>query len=354
LDCVSLQTYIRAAPKAELHVHLEGAIQPRTVIELAKRNRIELPYDTPQATDRWFRFKDFSHFVEVYGAISRCLRTAEDFELVAYEAAAELARQNCKYAELGFSPAFHTRAGVPADVYMAGLVRARERSREELGTEIAFIFDVGRSWRGGEAETRRWAAHTVDVAIEYKSAGVVALGLGGPEDGHPPDPFAALFERGRTAGLGSAPHAGEHAGPASVRGAISALHADRIAHGVRAIEDALLVDELARRQIALDVCPTSNVRLGVYPTLALHPLPRLVAAGVPVTINTDDPPLFGVTLNDEAALLADPCGLDLTTIDEVLLNGVRHSFLELERKQEMESAFRSAMEALKADHLLAS
>ncbi|MBV9172095.1 MAG: adenosine deaminase [Chloroflexi bacterium] len=348
---MSLDSYLAAAPKAELHLHLEGAIRPHTVLELATRNSVHLPCATAAELQEWFQFTDFNHFVEVYGAISQCLRWSEDFELIAYETAKELAGQNCRYAELGFSPAFHTRAGVAPDVYMDGLCRARERARGELGVEIAFIFDLGRSWRGGEVETRRWASYTVDVAIEYRSAGVVGLGLGGPEDGHPPEPFADLFERGRCAGLGSAPHAGEHAGPASVRGAIEALHADRIAHGVRAIEDPGLVRQLAHRQIALDVCPTSNIRLGVYPDLAAHPLPQLIAAGVAVTINTDDPPLFGVRLNDEVSLLADPFGLDLATIDEILLNGVRHSFLPADRRSQMESAFRSEMETLKADHL---
>jgi adenosine deaminase len=216
---------------------------------------------------------------------------------------------------------------------------------------LAWIFDLGRAWRGGAAETRRWAAYTVDLAIEARAEGVVALGLGGPEAGHPPEPFAPLFARGRAAGLHSAPHAGEHAGPPSIRGALDALGAERLAHGVRAIEDPALVAELAARRVALDLCPNSNVRLGVYPSLAEHPLRRLYDAGAVVTVNSDDPALIGTTLTREVGLLADPFGLDVAAIDEILLNGVRHSFLPAPAKRRLEATYRAELDALKAVHL---
>jgi len=190
-----------------------------------------------------------------------------------------------------------------------------------------------------------------DAAIAGQADGVVALGLGGIEPGHPPEPFAPWFERARAAGLHSAPHAGETAGPASVWGALHALEAERIGHGVRANEDPALVEYLAERGIPLEVCPTSNVRIGVYPDLAAHPLPRLHAAGVIVTINSDDPPLFNTTLNDEVVLLGNPFGLGVPAIDEILLNGVRHSFLAPERKREMAAAFRAEWATLKSVHL---
>jgi aminodeoxyfutalosine deaminase len=350
---MSIESYLAAAPKTELHLHLEGAIRPTTVLELARRNQVQLPCSSLAELREWFRFRNFDHFVEVYGAISRCLRTADDFELIAFELAHELARQHVRYAELGFSPAFHTRGGVSSDAYLGGLGRARDRARAELGIELAWIFDLGRSWVGGESETRRWASYTVDVAIEGRAAGlgVVALGLGGPEVDHPPEPFVWLFERGRGSGLHSAPHAGEHVGPRSVRGALDALGAERIAHGVRAIEDPSLVEELAQLQVALDVCPTSNLCLGVYPTLAKHPLPALHAAGVPVTINTDDPALFDTTLEREVQLLAEPFGMSIADIDAILLNGARHSFLPEPARQHLEGRMRTELEDLKRVHL---
>ena len=204
---------------------------------------------------------------------------------------------------------------------------------------------------GSDAETFRWAEYTVDVAIESMGDGLVALGLAGPEEGCPPELYARYFDRARAAGLHSYPHAGEHAGPESVRGALDVLGAERIAHGVRAVEDPALVKEIAARGIAFDVCPTSNVCLGVAPSLAEHPLPKLLAAGVKVTIASDDPPMFNTTLNDDVALLADPFGLDLATIDEILLNGVRHSFLPAERKRELEAEYRAELDALKVVHL---
>ena len=190
----------------------------------------------------WFRFRDFSHFIQAYSLASQSVATADDYELIAFEYAQELARQNCRYAEIGFTPSYHRRKGVPHDVSFGGLTRARERARKELGVEIAWNFDVSRRMGGSDAETFRWAEYTVDVAIESMGDGLVALGLAGPEEGCPPELYARYFDRARAAGLHSYPHAGEHAGPESVRGALDSLGAERIAHGVRAVEDPALVE----------------------------------------------------------------------------------------------------------------
>jgi len=312
---------------------------------------VALPHDTVDGLREWFRFTDFRQFLEVYRVVCACLRTADDFELVAYELAAELAAQNCRDAEITFTACVHERNGVPEADFRRGLRRARERARTALGVELAWIFDISRAMRGAEAETTRWAAYTVEVAIDAMKEGVVALGLGGPEAGYPPEPFAPFFTRGRTAGLHSVPHAGEHLGPSSIRGALNALGAERIAHGVRALEDATLVAELAERRIALDICPTSNVCLGVCESLARHPLARLHARGVTMTGNSDDPALFDTTLSDEVMTLADPLGLGVAAIDEILVNGITHSFLPEPRKREMEAAFRAELARLKALHL---
>ena len=343
----ALAAYARAAPKAELHVHLEGAIRPATLLELARRNGVALPARDLDGLRRWFAFRDFGHFVEVYGTITRCLRTADDYELVVHELGAELARQNVRYAEVTFSPSTNHLLGVPHDVYFTGLTRGRERARAEFGVEINWIFDIVRGLKDA-TRSRSEADYTTGVAIEGRADGVVALGLGGAEAAGPPEPFAPWFDRARAAGLHSAPHAGEHAGPESIWGAIHALGAERIGHGVRAVENPRLVAYLAEHRIPLEVSPTSNVLLGVAPSLAEHPFPRLHAAGVVLTINSDDPPLFNTTLNDEAALLADPFGLDLAAIDEVLLNAVRHSFQLPDRRRAMEAAFAAELAALKS------
>ena len=347
---MSVERYLRAAPKAELHVHLEGSIRPATLLELAERNGVALPARDLAGLREWFRYRDFDHFVEIYIAITRCLRTIEDYELIAYEFGAEMARQRVRYAEATFSPSTHDALGVPRDVWWGGLARGRERARAELGVEIAWVFDIVRNVPG-DSQNRERADYIVGVAIEGMEGGVVALGLGGAEAGYPPEPFAPYFERARAAGLRSVPHAGEHAGPPSVWGALRELGAERIGHGVRSTEDPALVAYLAEHRVPLEVSPTSNIRLGVYPDYAAHPLPRLLEAGVPLSINSDDPPLFNTTLNDEVLLLHTAFGLGVPEIDELLLNGVRHSFLPPERKREMEASFRAELDALKRREL---
>ncbi len=345
----NLAAYLQAAPKAELHVHLEGAIQPATLLALARRNGKALPAQTVEELQQWFRFRDFNHFIEIYFEITGCLKTADDYELIAYEFGAEMARQHVRYAEVTFSPSTHFDAlGIPFETFFGGLTRGRERARADFGVEIRWVFDIVRGIEDA-TRNRRLAEYVTAVALEGMADGVVALGLGGAEVGYPPERFAAFFERARSAGLHSAPHAGETVGPASVWGAVRALGAERIGHGVRAIEDPALVAHLAAERIPIEVCPTSNLCLGVYPHLAAHPLPRLYAAGVPLTINSDDPPLFNTTLNQEVALLADAFAFDLATINDILLSGVRQSFLPPEQKQEMEASFRAEMARLQRD-----
>lgn len=330
----TLQQHLHALPKAELHVHLEGAIQPETVIELARRNRIALPVETAEELRQRFVYRDFAHFVESFMLLTGCLKSSEDYEQIVYELGRELARQNVRYAEVTVSPGTHHLLGNPLEVYFPGLQRGRARALADFQIELNWIFDIVRKWND-PSRTVPMADYTTSVAIECKDEGVVALGLGGSEEGAPPEQFAPWFERALAAGLHSAPHAGEHAGPASIWGAINALGAERIAHGVRAIEDPRLVEYLAQHGIPLDTAPTSNICLGLYPSYAAHPLPGLHAAGVVLTVNTDDPPLFNATLSQEIELLATDFGLDRATIDEIVLNGIRHSFLPEERRREL-------------------
>jgi aminodeoxyfutalosine deaminase len=336
---VSVEAYLRSAPKAELHVHLEGSIQPATLLKLAERNRVELPATTERGVREWFTYRDFDHFIEIYVTISRCLASAEDYELISYELGEELAAQNVQYAEVTFTPSTHgISRGVPHDTYFRGLAAGRKRVRDTFGIEISWVFDM--EYKVANLERARQVAdYTLGAALDGKNDGVVALGLGGVEIGHSFEHLAPYFERARAAGLHAAPHAGEIVGPENIWGAIQVLGAERIGHGVRAIEDPALVRYLARRGIPLEVCPTSNIRLGVFPSLAEHPLRALYAAGVAVTVNSDDPPLFNTTLTQELLLLHEPFGFDLAAIDDIVLNGVRHSFIDATWKQEREASF---------------
>ncbi|HEX3641306.1 MAG TPA: adenosine deaminase [Ktedonobacteraceae bacterium] len=338
-----IQRYLRAAPKAELHVHLEGSIQPTTLLTLAKRNGVELPVQTIEEMQTWFRFRDFDHFVNIYFAITRCLRTVEDYELIVYEFGAAMAQQNIRYAEVTFTPSIHRfEYQIPHDTYFTGLMRGRERAHTDFGVEIRWVFDIVRSIEDA-AENRLRADYTAAVAIESRADGVVALGLGGAEVGYPPERFQHWFDQARAAGLHSAPHAGETVGPASVWEAIRTLGAERLGHGVRSMEDPALIKYLADQHLPLEVCPTSNICLGIYPSLAEHPLPGLQAAGIPITINSDDPALFNITLTHEVELLESAFHFDLDTINECLLNGVRYSFLPSEQKQALETTFRAEL-----------
>jgi adenosine deaminase len=342
----AIQAYLQAVPKAELHVHLEGSIRPETLLTLAQRNGVELPASDVAELRQWFAYRDFNHFVEIFFAVSRCLKTAEDYELIAYEFGAEMARQNVRYAEVTFSASTHRYSlGIPYDTYFSGLNKGRERARTDFGVEMRWVFDIVRDVKDASESYGR-ADFTTQVAIECMQDGVIALGLGGNEVGYPPERFANWFEKALAAGLHSTPHAGETVGPASVWGALHTLGAERIGHGVRSVEDKDLVVYLSEKHIPLEICPGSNICLGVYASLAEHPLPYLYSAGVPFSINSDDPPLVNTTLNDDIGLLYRSFHFDLATIDEIVLNGVRHSFMPSQQKLVMEEEFRATMTRL--------
>jgi adenosine deaminase len=342
-----VEDYLRAIPKAELHLHLEGSIQPATVLELARRHRIDLPAADEAGLRRWFAFRDFDHFIEVYVLITRCLREVEDYALIVRELGVNLAAQNCGYAEVTFTPGTHKWLGIEQETWWTGLIEGRRQARELHGVEIRWVFDIVRNADFGTEEAK--ADYTLRTALEGMADGVVAFGLGGGEAGYPPEPWAPWFERAIAGGLRSAPHAGEHAGPDSIWGAINALGAERIGHGVRAIEDPVLVDYLREHHIPIELNPTSNVRLGVARSLEEHPLPRLLEAGVPLTVNSDDPPLFETTLTAEYLALAGPMSLSLDQVDQIALNGFRHSFLEpAEKSHRLAAAERELAELRRA------
>jgi aminodeoxyfutalosine deaminase len=314
-------------PKAELHVHLFGAIPVPTVLELARRHDVRLPAGTAAGLRDAFRFRDFAHFQEHMDLVRSLLRAPSDLEEATWAFCTELARQGVRYAEVMLGPSHLERAGMPYEAYAAALRSARARALAQLGLDVRWIFDIMRSLPE-PPERRYWADYTLEVAManHEQSDGCVALGLSGSEAEFPPEEFAPWFERARAAGLRSVPHAGEHGGPENVWTALRALHADRIPHGVRAIEDPSLVAYLAGGGVALDMCPTSNVCLGVVPDLASHPLPRLLRAGVPVTVSSDDPTLFGPSLSDEMGLLDGPLGLGPDEVREVVGNAFRYGF----------------------------
>ncbi|HEX5082484.1 MAG TPA: adenosine deaminase [Blastocatellia bacterium] len=343
---MSLDTFIRRMPKVELHVHLEGSIQPETLLQLAERNNVTLPATTVDGLRQWYTFTDFRHFVEIYLTISSCIRSPEDIEFIAREFLRGQAAQHILHSEATFTPFTHYSSNnrIPFEDQIAALSRARDWAAQELKISVGWVLDIVRNVRPIEH-----GLTVADWAISGMDRGVVALGMGGIEAGNPPELFKDAFERARTAGLPAVPHAGETAGAESIWGALKALKAQRVGHGVRCLEDPKLVAELRDRQIPLEVCPTSNVCLGVAPSLAKHPLPRLLDEGLFVTINSDDPPMFNTTLTDEYLRAAQILGRGAETMEQLSINAVRASLLPEASRVEMERRFREEFAQLQGD-----
>ncbi len=335
MNKMPLAKFIRLMPKVELHVHLEGSIRPETLLTLAERNDVALPANTTEGLQEWYQFSSFAHFIEVYFAICNCIRTPDDFEFIATEFLRHQSEQNIKYSEVIFTPYTH-REHVTFDEQLAAINRARQQAETSLGVRMALAPDISRQVR--PVETSLLVA---DWAAQNMGNGIIALGLGGPEVDNPPELFQETFQRARAEGLPSLPHAGETEGAKSIWGAINTLSAVRVGHGVRCLEDPELVAFLREKQIPLEVCPSSNVCLGVVPTLAEHPLPKLLEEGLFVTISSDDPPMFDTTLTDEYLRITETFGFGITQIKQFVSNGIQASLLSSGEQRALESEFRT-------------
>lgn len=323
-----LSALIHSIPKAELHVHLEGSIPPELALHLAHRHGRTLPgmADGAERLRQHYRFGGFQEFLQMYLAISACLVDAADFCEITVALAQALARQRVVYAEVTFTPMTHVARGVDPAAMLAGLAEGRARALREHEVTIAWVFDIVRCFPD-QAEP------TLDLALRGRANGVIGLGLSGPEAlAWPIAPFAPIFARAKAEGLRSLPHAGELLGPESVWEALRVVGAERIGHGVRSIEDPALIEHLVGKQIPLEVCPTSNICLGIYPDLAGHPLPELLRAGVPVSLASDDPPMFGTSLVEEYCRAACAYAWDAAEVCALARASVEHSFLAAERK----------------------
>lgn len=308
-----LHTFLRAIPKVELHVHFEGSMQPETVLQLAHRNGQTLPYSTVEGMRAWYTFTDFPHFAEIYAVCGRVIQTPDDLEFAARAFLEDRARQNIVYSEVTYTAyARHRGSGMTFDQQMGAINRARAWAEEALGVGMQLIIDIDR-----DRLTIDEAMTLADWVIPYVGNGVAALGLGGYEVGFPVSMFRPALDRAREAGVPLVLHAGETAGPESIWEALDAGSL-RIGHGVRCLEDPALVEHLRATQTPLEVCPTSNICLKVFPSLEQHPLPQLMDAGLYVTLNSDDPPMFNTSLNDEYTRTADVFGF--TADDAIAFN----------------------------------
>ena len=317
-----------ALPKVELHVHLEGSMRASTVVELAGRYGVELPEGL---RDGRYRFRDFRHFIDEWLAGLSCLRTPEDLRRIAVEFCQDEAAQGVRYAEVSFSLPDHAERLNDWDAALGAVLEGFAAGERAFGITYRAYVDVV---RGIDIELSRRAMR---AAVRHRDEGVIGIGLGG-EERFPPESYADIFREARDGGLHSIPHAGETDGAESIRGALDALGAERIGHGIRILEDADLVEEVRARRVGLDVCPTSNVKTGSVPSIEEHPLPRMLEAGLLATLNSDDPSMFDSRLSDEYALVRDAFGFDDGTLAQLARNGVRASFADEAAKAELERA----------------
>lgn len=316
-------------PKVELHLHLEGAIPLAALWELVQK------YGAPSVPDqdaleRRFAYQDFAHFLEAWRWKNQFLRQYEDFALIAEAVALDLARQNIRYVEAFYSAPDFRHHGLETQRLTEAIRIGLDRVP---GIEVALVADLVRD------ATPAGAAITLEEIREVSECGVVGIGLGGAEHKHPPGPFHEVYERARQYGFRTTAHAGEAAGPESIWGAVRALKVDRIGHGTRAEEDPALLAYLAEHRIPLEMCPTSNVRTGVVGSLREHPLRRYYELGILVTVNTDDPKMFGSSLAEEYRLLEEELGFSRDDIRTLILQAIRASWLPGGRRQSLEQSF---------------
>jgi aminodeoxyfutalosine deaminase len=312
--------FIAGLPKAELHVHHVGSASPRIVAELAARHPAAgVPADVQQLAD-YFTFRDFGHFIDVYLSVVSLIRTADDVRMLTYEVARDMAGQNIRYAELTVTPYSSVSRGIPAPAFVEAIEDARLAAERELGVVLRWCFDIP-----GEAGLVS-AVETTRISTELTPDGLISFGLGGPEFGVPRPQFKPYFDAARAIGLHSVPHAGETTGPETIWDSLTVLGAERIGHGTSAVRDGALLEYLAEHRIPLEVCPTSNVATRAVPTLAEHPLRQMVEAGLLVTINSDDPPMFSTDLNNEYLIAAQLLDLDPAGLAELAKNAVTASF----------------------------
>lgn len=321
-----LPRLLREMPKAELHIHIEGSLEPELIFALAQRNRVALSYSSVEALRAAYAFTDLQSFLDVYYAGASVLLGPQDFEDMAWAYFQRAAADNVVHAELFFDPQTHTARGVPMASVFQGLTRARERARTELGLSSELILCFLRHLSEDDALA------TLQEALPFRQD-FIGVGLDSSERGHPPEKFAIVFAQARALGLRCVAHAGEEGPAAYIRNALDVLKVERVDHGVRCLEDPALVRTLVERAMALTVCPLSNVKLCVFKSLAQHNLPQLLAAGLKVTVNSDDPAYFGGYINQNFLELFEALpALGAQEAYTLARNSIEASFISLQQQ----------------------
>ena len=334
-------SFLRKLPKAELHLHLEGTVDPATLAELSRRHPTTLAVLNNRYTDvsqsgrvftedeakALYDYKDFVGFLMAFKAVTERLRDAEDYELVTHRMCEKLAREGCVYAEVYVSVGVVFWRGQEFDDLFEGMERGRERAERDLGVKVRWIFDAVRHFGPDEG----WKV--LQKAVELRERNVVGIGIGGDEARGPAENFREIFANARKSGLRLTAHAGESTGPESIWAALRDLKAERIGHGVHAIEDPALVEHLARTGMPVEICVSSNLKTGCYRKLEDHPVRKLFDAGVKITVATDDPEMFHTTLTREYQILQKHFGFSDEELKQVARDSFESSFLPEGEKQ---------------------
>jgi adenosine deaminase len=321
-----MASLVQTLPKAELHIHIEGSLEPAMMFELAQRNRVQLPYNSVEEVQAAYQFENLQSFLDLYYAGAQVLQTEQDFYDLTWAYLQTCAAQNVRHTEIFFDPQTHTDRGIPFEVVFQGITQALKDGQQNLGVSSALILCFLRHL---SAEA---AMATLEQALPYQDH-IVAVGLDSSEMGHPPSKFQAVFDRARAEGFLTVAHAGEEGPPEYIWEAIRLLKVARIDHGVRCVEDPALVEYLGEHQIPLTVCPLSNIKLRVFKEMAQHNLKQLLDMGLCVTVNSDDPAYFGGYMNENFVAVETALQLSQQDIYKLLQNSFNASFLDSEAKR---------------------
>jgi aminodeoxyfutalosine deaminase len=323
---------VKALPKAEQHVHIVGSIKPRTLLWLIEEGNLGKPFESVEDVRRFFRYRDFPHFISVYGTLVDSITTEDQFERITYEMLEDDARCNVRYVEASFSAPDHVRKGLDYGQILDAINRGVSRAHLDFGIECNVRIDLVRNY-GPQAgmEVLDW--------IESKSDNIVSIDLGGSEERFPAKPFAPVYRRAKKMGLHLVAHAGEAVGAESIWEAVRDLDVEHIGHGLSATTDPKLMDYLVTRNITVETCPTSNVRIGMIPSLERHPVKTFLEDGLNVTVSTDDPAMFDTNMNNEYLQLHYGLNFALSELFKLSLNAVDSSFRPEEKRIKMREAF---------------
>ncbi|MGY6553334.1 MAG: adenosine deaminase [Wenzhouxiangella sp.] len=323
-----MQDAVASLPKVELHLHIEGSLEPELMLELAARNGVSLPWDSVEAVREAYQFSDLQSFLDIYYAGASVLITEQDFYDLTWAYLEHCRSDKVRHTEIFFDPQTHTDRGIAFETVVLGITRALDDGHEQLGISSRLILCFLRHL---SAEA---AMATLEQALPWRER-IIGVGLDSSEKGHPPEKFKAVFDRAREEGFLTVAHAGEE-GPADyIHQALDLLRVRRIDHGVRCVEDPELVTRLAAEQIPLTVCPLSNVKLCVFDRLEDHNLKQLLDADVCVTINSDDPAYFGGYIGENFSATADALGLNLDDLERLARNAVQAAFLDAGRREDL-------------------